>query len=86
MIDPKHLLTPSEVGQRLRRLREQFGLTGVYVASTCGIDQSNYSKIEKGDVNLSVAAALALCEIYGVDLDYIYRGDPTNGPRPLDKR
>lgn len=63
-----------EVGRRLRGLREKAGLTGAYVAGMIGVDQSNYSKIEGGLVRLQVPAAVVLCELYDVDLDYIFRG------------
>jgi transcriptional regulator with XRE-family HTH domain len=76
-------IDPKEVGLRLKALRKAFNLSGGYVASTCGLDQSNYSKVERGKVNLTVKDAAKLCKLYDVDLDYIFLGDETHAPKRI---
>ncbi len=71
----------TEVGLRIRLLRESMGLSGSHVARSCGLDQSNYSKIEHGAIRLQPEHAAELCTLFGVDLEYIYLGDTTNGPK-----
>lgn len=85
MILPDNLASPVEVGRRLRALREAFGLSGTAVAEQCGLDQSNYSKVEKGAVALTVASAAILARLYGCDLDYLFLGDPKHAPAVTQK-
>jgi transcriptional regulator with XRE-family HTH domain len=73
-MDEDDQMSPAEVGLRLKSLREGAGLTGAYVAAQIQMDQSNYSKVEAGVIKLQVACAIVLCDMYGVNLDYIYRG------------
>lgn len=51
---------------RLRRLRENKGLTQVEVAELLGVSQAAYSRLEKGAVEISVEKLMELCAIYGV--------------------
>jgi transcriptional regulator with XRE-family HTH domain len=49
-------------------LRDYHGFTQLKVAERLGISQAAYSRLEKGEVELSVIKLIALCEIYDVIL------------------
>lgn len=68
-------------GERLKDLRLSFGFTQQQVADYLNMDQSNYSKIEKGKRNLTkLSMVLKLCELYGCTQDYILcRSDEYHG-------
>jgi transcriptional regulator with XRE-family HTH domain len=54
---------------RLRAAREAAGLTTGGAALIIGKTQSTYSKIERGQVQLSAIDALTLCDRFGLSLD-----------------
>jgi transcriptional regulator with XRE-family HTH domain len=62
------------VGQRLRWLREVVADNQSQAARLIGVDQSTFSGYEAGDRLLSIQAAMRACAIWGVTLDYLYRG------------
>lgn len=51
---------------RIRLLRVSARLTQVDVAEQLGVSQAAYSRLEKGEVELSVGKLLELCSIYKV--------------------
>lgn len=51
---------------RIRQLRVSAGLTQTDVSERLGVSQAAYSRLEKGDVEISVGKLMELCEIYGV--------------------
>lgn len=51
---------------RIRQLRVAAGLTQMEVAEQLGVSQAAYSRLEKGDVEISVGKLLELCAIYKV--------------------
>ena len=51
---------------RIRQLRVAAGLTQMDVAEQLGVSQAAYSRLEKGDVEISVGKLLELCVIYKV--------------------
>ena len=65
--------------QRLRDLREDKDLKQVQVASLLGIQQTVYSRYERGYQTIPVEHLLALADFYGVSTDYIL--GRTNDPR-----
>ncbi|MBS6629125.1 MAG: helix-turn-helix transcriptional regulator [Clostridiales bacterium] len=67
--------------QRLRDLREDKDLKQVQVASLLGIQQTVYSRYERGYQTIPVEHLLALADFYGVSTDYIL--GRTNDPRRL---
>ncbi len=62
-------------GRRLAIVREVFGLQKGEFGKRAGIGATAYSMIESGERLPSVQVAIALCEAYGLTLDYIFRGD-----------
>jgi len=51
-----------------------------------GLEQSLYNRFETGKRLLTLQAALKLCEVYGLTLDWLYRGDPSGLPYTLATR
>ena len=60
-----------EVGQRLKQLREEHSYSQTQVAEYLGIDQSNLSKIERGERNFKLSSLIKLCSLYNCSQDYI---------------
>lgn len=75
--------TAVEIGARLKATREAFGLNGTAFAKPAGIDQNRYSQYETGKRTLTMTAALALCRVYGLTLDWLFRGDISGLPHAI---
>ncbi|WP_157982296.1 helix-turn-helix transcriptional regulator [Oceanicella sp. SM1341] len=75
----KSLLSPEmsreRVSLRLRALREALDISQSQFADAIGHDRSSYSKVESGKEGLSLRYAQIMCDLYGIGLDFIYRGD-----------
>ena len=56
---------------RIRDLREDHDLTQTQIAKLLNIEQTTYSKYERGKVNVPMDAYLKLADYYGVSLDYL---------------
>lgn len=67
--------------QRLRDLREDKDLKQVQVAEILGIQQTVYSRYERGYQTIPVEHLLVLADLYNVSTDYIL--GRTNDPRRL---
>lgn len=57
--------------KRIKELREEKGRTQTNVATLLGIDQSYYSKLEKGKHDISIETLIKIAELYNVSIDYI---------------
>ena len=57
--------------QRLRDLREDKDLKQSDVAAILGIQQTVYSRYERGFQNIPLEHLLTLADFYGVSVDYI---------------
>ena len=56
----------ARLGRRLRQLREERGLTQEEAAEKMGVHTNHVSRIELGDVNVTLATLVAASEAYGV--------------------
>lgn len=56
---------------RLRELRKEKGFTQVKIQMLTGIDQSDYSKIERGGRYLSFEQCKTLAVALGTSMDYL---------------
>ncbi len=54
----------------MRVLRESKGYTQEYVGDCLGIEQNTYSKLESGQIRLTIDRVKKLAELYGVDSEY----------------
>lgn len=72
------------VGNRLRELRENKGMTVIEVAKTlsedyyCNIDEKSIRRYEKGDFLPKIDNLICLAELYDTTLDYIVYGKETS--------
>lgn len=57
--------------QRLRDIREDNDLTQTQVAEILNIQQTQYSRYERGAVQMSIDKYIALAKYYNISLDYI---------------
>lgn len=60
--------------RRIRGLREDAGLTQVQVAEALCVSQAAYSRLEKGETEVSLTKLIALSELYGVTLQTMIEG------------
>jgi predicted transcriptional regulator/transcriptional regulator with XRE-family HTH domain len=63
------------VGIRLKRLREERGLTQLALAKTLGLSASYVNQLEKNQRPLTVSVLLKINEIFGVDVQLFSGGD-----------
>lgn len=56
---------------RIKELRQETARTQVNVSTLIGIDQSYYSKYERGQQDISLEIIVKLAELYNVSVDYI---------------
>lgn len=64
--------------KRLRDLREDRDMKQADIAELLGIQQTVYSRYERGFQNIPLEHLLSLAEFYGVSIDYIL--DRTDNP------
>jgi transcriptional regulator with XRE-family HTH domain len=74
------------VGNRIKRIREQAGLTQEDMAGCFGITQSNYGRLEKDDERITVTRLKTLASILEVSTDYLLHGieDTRNTAMPYE--
>lgn len=60
--------------RRIRGLRESSGLTQMQVAETLCVSQAAYSRLEKGEVEISLSKLFVLAELYGMSLHKLIDG------------
>lgn len=63
--------------ENIKKLRKEKGLTQQDIADVVNMHRSNYSKVEKGERELSVNALVKLAELFGVTLDELVSSDST---------
>ena len=71
--------------ERLRYLRKKRGFTQVNVQMSTGIDQSDYSKIEKGTRYPTVEQTKRLALMFDTSADYILGLTDEEKPYPRKK-
>lgn len=73
----------SDTDNRLRDLRISKGYTQLNVQMETGIDQSDYSKLERGLRKPTYDQAAQLSHLFDTSIDYIY--GLTDEPRPYPR-
>jgi transcriptional regulator with XRE-family HTH domain len=56
------------VGQRIKKMREEKGLTQQGLADLCNFEKSNMSRIEAGRTNLTLKSLLAISEALNIQI------------------
>ena len=71
---------------RIRDLREDADLTQKQVAEHLHGYQSNYSKVERGLMDLSLKDAVKLAQLYKTSVDYLVGLTDVKDPYPKSRR
>lgn len=69
---------------KLKKIRLEKGLTQLQVQMKTGIDQSDYSKIERGLRYPTVEQLIILSELFGTSVDYLL--DLTDVEKPYPEK
>lgn len=68
---PLNKLDYYEIGRKIRRFREELGLSQEAAAERCGISPSFYSNIERGVKVMSLETFVSICSAFSVSADYL---------------
>lgn len=75
-----------DIGNQIKRVREAKGFSQKKVALALGMDQSQYSKIEKGKTDPTTSTLEKIALAIGVDVaDFFVSGDHTRTVESYDK-
>ncbi len=66
------------LGDNIKKFRELKNLTREQIASDLKMSLSNYSKIERGEIDLTISRILEIANILEVDMSQILNFDATN--------
>jgi transcriptional regulator with XRE-family HTH domain len=66
-----------KISENIRKFRELKGITREQLASDLGMSTSGYSKIERGEVDLSISKIHKISEVLGVEISEILNFDAT---------
>ena len=61
--------------QRIRDLREDHDFTQRFVANLLSFSDTNYAKIERGEVALTADVLVQLSKLYNVSTDYLLKDE-----------
>jgi len=82
LVEPTPIITAlDQVGPRLRRIREQRGVTLTDLAETTGISKSTLSRLENGQRRPSLELLLPLAQAHRVPLDDLVGAPEVGDPR-----
>ena len=85
-----HLSSPqvAAVGSRLRKLRKERGLTQADLARQIGIQQSDLSRMEKGEYRVSLDKLFKILAVFDLDLADFFGAKPatTEEQKPLSQQ
>src|SRR5690606_12786810 len=62
----------NNVGNKIRKTREERGLTQDFMAMELEVSQSNYGRLEKDDNRLTVPKLLKIAEVLEVNVSYLF--------------
>jgi transcriptional regulator with XRE-family HTH domain len=74
---------PSAIAPRLRLTVKALGLMQSEVADRAGIPRNAFNQYYSGKRTLTLAPAQSLCDEFGLTLDWLFRGDPSDLPQKL---
>ena len=73
----------TSIGARLRRLRKQRRLTQSELARQIGIQQSDLSRMEKGEYRVSLDNLFRILAVFDVDVAEFFQHQPAERPAPV---
>lgn len=65
----------NSIGERLKKLRQDYGFTQKQVADYLGFKQSQIAKLENNERKLKSYSLNKLCELYNCSYEYILKGE-----------
>jgi transcriptional regulator with XRE-family HTH domain len=65
------------ISANLRRIREALGISQQEAAARCGMATQQYSKIEGGKANITIATLAQLTDQLGLDVGELFEPLPT---------
>ena len=68
--------------ERIKKMRKEKGFTQLQVQMKTGIDQSDYSKVERGIRYPTVEQLISLSELFGTSVDYLLELTDEDKPYP----
>lgn len=71
---------PDRVGERITAIRETLNMTKAAFADSIALDRSTLTKVEAGTKGLDIAMGAKIADLYGIGLDFIYRGILSDAP------
>ncbi len=78
----KPVSEPQKVGARLRKLRKQNGLTQIELARQIGIQQSDLSRMEKGEYRVSLDNLFKILSVFGLGVAEFFAAEEAPAPPP----
>jgi transcriptional regulator with XRE-family HTH domain len=67
----------SNIGDNIKKFRELKNLTREQIAAELNMSLSNYSKIERGEIDLTISRIYDIAKIIGIDVSQILNFDAT---------
>lgn len=74
----KRIMMVNEVGVKIKKVREDKGLSQEYLANCLDITQSNYCRLEKDDSRLNIPKLMKIAEVLEVSVSYLLGERATN--------
>lgn len=75
--------TLKSLAHRLKMTREALDLTAAELCRQIDCKPNRWSQYEKGERKITLEVANALCDEFGLSLDWIYRANPAQLPHAL---
>ncbi|MDR1770516.1 MAG: helix-turn-helix domain-containing protein [Hungatella sp.] len=72
-----------EIGKKIRKCREDLGLSQEAAAERCGISPSFYSNIERGIKIMSLETFSSICNAFSTSADYLLSDNTLNSDEVL---
>lgn len=73
MINIKNKKLITAFGKRVRRLRQEKGLSMRYLADLADIDYTQIAKIETGKINTTISSAYAISKALDIPFDKLFQ-------------
>ena len=64
-----------EIGERIKKLRKDKGITQERLAIDICISRSNIGRYERNEIEPDIASLESLADYFGVSIDYLVRGE-----------
>lgn len=60
------------IGERVKQLRLEKGITQLELAAKCNIEQSSIARIESGKTNPTILTLYSLCDALEIDINDLF--------------